>query len=314
MKYIVTGGAGFIGSHMAEHLIQAGHDVHVVDNLLTGKHANLAFLETVGQFTFHELDVADHQAMEGICQGADTLFHFAALPSVPLSVEDPLTTNHHGVDGTLGALIAAKNAGVRRVIYSASSAAYGNVTAQHITEASLPAPISPYGVAKLVGEYYCKAFYASYGLEAISLRYFNIFGSRQDPNSAYAAVIPKFITTMLKGERPTIFGDGSQTRDFTHVANIVHANWLASQTTHPEAFGKVMNVATGTSISVLEMLQALNNVLGTHLDPIHAPVRAGDILHSGSDITLARNLLGFAPIVDFQEGIDRTITWYRQQV
>ena len=313
MKYIVTGGAGFIGSHMAEFLIQAGHDVHVLDNLLTGKRQNLTQLESVGNFTFHELDVAHHDALIPIFEGADAVFHFAALPSVPLSVEDPLTTNHHGVNATLGVLIAAKEARVRRVIYSASSAAYGNVTEQHISETSLPAPISPYGVAKVVGEYYCKAFYVSYGLEAISLRYFNIFGSRQDPNSAYAAVIPKFITTMLKGERPTIFGDGLQTRDFTHVDNIVHGNWLASQTTHSEAFGTVLNVATGTSISVLDMLQALNNVLGTDIQPIHAPVRAGDILHSGSDITLAQQYLGFQPIVDFQEGIQRTINWYRQQ-
>ena len=309
--YVVTGGAGFIGSHMATRLIRDGHTVRVVDNLLTGKQSNLDHLKTVGDFTFHQLSTTDAEALTPVVEGADAIFHFAALPSVPLSVDDPLTTNKHCVDGTLGVLVAAKDAGVRRVVYSASSAAYGEADDPNITEQALPAPISPYGVAKLVGEYYAAAFYASYGLETVMLRYFNVFGTRQDPNSQYAAVIPKFITMMLEGERPTIFGDGSQTRDFTFVDNIVHANLLAANA-ESKAAGKVCNIATGTSISVLEMLEALNSVMGTDIEPIHASERQGDIKHSGASIERAGELLGFEPVVDFQEGIRQTVEWYKE--
>lgn len=310
-KYVVTGGAGFIGSHMADRLIRDGHDVHVIDNMLTGKQSNLDYLKTVGDYTFHQLSITDPEAIKPVLDGADAVFHYAALPSVPLSVEDPISVNHHCVDGTLGLLVAAKDAGVRRVVYSASSAAYGEADDPDITEQALPDPISPYGVAKLAGEYYCKAFYASYGLETVVLRYFNIFGSRQDPQSQYAAVIPKFITLMLDGKQPMIFGDGSQTRDFTHVDNVVHANWLAA---HAEkAPGHVMNVATGTSISVLEMLDALNAAMNTHFDPIFADERPGDIKHSGASIDRARQLLSFEPILSFRDGIAKTVAWYQSQ-
>lgn len=307
--YIVTGGAGFIGSHMAAFLIRQGHHVRVVDNLLTGKNSNLDYLQTLGNYDFEALSTADVDALTPVVRGADAIFHFAALPSVPLSVDDPLTTNHHCVDATLGVLVAAKDAGVRRVVYSASSAAYGEADDPAITEQRLPAPISPYGVAKVVGEYYCRAFYASYGLETVALRYFNVFGARQDPNSQYAAVIPKFITLMLEGKQPMIFGDGSQTRDFTHVDNIVHANWLAAHA--PNAAGQVFNIATGKSISVIEMLNALNAVMGTTIAPIIAPERKGDIKHSGANIDLAGQILGFEPIVRFEEGLRQTVEWYR---
>ncbi len=310
--YVVTGGAGFIGSHMAAKLITDGHTVRVVDNMLTGKQSNLDFLKTVGDYEYHPVSVADKAALTPVFDGVDTVFHFAALPSVPLSVDDPIATNHHCVDGTLGVLVAAKDAKVRRVVYSASSAAYGEADDPNITEDRLPAPISPYGVAKLVGEYYCQAFTASYGLETVILRYFNVFGSRQDPNSQYAAVIPKFITLMLDGTAPKIFGDGTQTRDFTHVDNVVHANWLAS-TAESKAVAQVFNVATGTSISVSEMLDALNEVMNTNFEPIHAPERPGDIKHSGASIDKARDLLSFDPIVDFPTGLSKTVTWYREQ-
>lgn len=308
--YIVTGGAGFIGSHMAAYLIEAGHTVKVVDNMLTGKQSNLDYLNTVGPYEYHNVSVADAEALKPVVAGADAIFHFAALPSVPLSVDDPLGTNHHCVDGTLGVLVAAKDGGVRRVVYSASSAAYGEADDPNITEQALPAPISPYGVAKLVGEYYCRAFTASYGLETVVLRYFNVFGSRQDPNSQYAAVIPKFITLMLDGKQPTIFGDGEQTRDFTHVENVVHANWLASSA--EGAVGEVFNIATGTSISVIDMLDALNEILGTHIAPIHAPERQGDIKHSGASIDHARAKLGFEPVVSFADGVAKTVAWYKE--
>lgn len=311
-KYVITGGAGFIGSHMAAHLMQEGHTVHVIDNLLTGTESNLEHLRSVGAFEFHQMSTADTAALMPIFDGADTVFHFAALPSVPLSVEDPLKTNHHCVDATLGVLVAAKDSGVRRVVYSASSAAYGEADDPNVTEDRLPAPISPYGVAKLVGEYYCQAFTASYGLETVALRYFNVFGSRQDPNSQYAAVIPKFITLMLDGKQPMIFGDGEQTRDFTHVDNVVHANMLAS-TADEQAVGEVFNIATGVSISVNDMLDALNEVMGMDVQPVHTAERPGDIKHSGASIARARDLLNFEPVVDFPTGLAKTIAWYKQQ-
>lgn len=309
--YLVTGGAGFVGSHMAAYLIKNGHDVHIVDNMITGQQANLDYLSTLGNYHFHQMSITETESLIAVLRsGIDTIFHFAALASVPLSVEDPLSTNHHCVDGTLSVLYAAKEAGVRKVIYSASSAAYGEADDPNITEQALPAPISPYGVAKVVGEYYCQAFYRTYGLSTVSLRYFNIFGSRQDPNSQYAAVIPKFITMMLDGQSPKIFGDGLQTRDFTHVDNVVHANWIAAN--NAAADGKTFNIATGQSISVLDMVEALNKTLGTDIAPTFLPERTGDIKHSGASIQQAQDVIGFQPIVDFEEGLSKTVAWYRE--
>lgn len=308
--YIVTGGAGFIGSNIAERLLRDGHRVRIVDNFLSGKRENVAHLAAFGdRLEIHAVSVTDLAALRPIFAGADTIFHEAALPSVPRSIADPLETHEHCVTGTLNVLIAARDAGVRRVVYAASSATYGDTDA--IThEGMVPAPISPYGVAKLAGEYYCRSFTQVYGLETVCLRYFNVFGPRQDPTSQYAAVIPIFITAMLKGQPPTIFGDGLQSRDFIHVDNIVHGNLLASAA--PDAVGQVMNLATGASITLLDLVALLNRLMGTQIAPIHAPERPGDIRHSGAAIDRARDLLDFSPVIDFETALANTIAWYRQ--
>ncbi|MAU12117.1 MAG: LPS biosynthesis protein WbpP [Anaerolineaceae bacterium] len=309
--YIVTGGAGFIGSHIAANLLTQGHSVRVVDNLLTGKSSNLDYLRSPdGDLTIHELSILDTTAITDVFKGADAVFHQAALPSVPRSIADPLEANAHCVTGTVSVLKAAVDAEVRRVVYAASSAAYGDRQPTNQTETMLPAPLSPYGAAKLAGEIYCQAFHESYGLETVCLRYFNVFGPRQDPNSEYAAVIPKFITRMLEGQAPIIFGDGEQTRDFIHVNNVVQGNWLAAHA--PDAVGEVINLATGTSISLLTLVEELNAILGTDMQPIHKPARVGDIVHSGANINKARELLDFAPRTSFSEGLQQTVAAYQQ--
>lgn len=311
--YIVTGGAGFIGSHIAARLLQEGHTVRVVDNLLTGNPSNIDYLRGLnGDFSFHQVSITDLEALQPVFKGAEVVFHEAALPSVPRSVEAPLETHAHCVTGTLNVLLAARDGGVRRVVYAASSSAYGEAEGMYKVETIPPAPISPYGAAKLAAEYYCQVFTQCYGLETVALRYFNVFGARQDPTSAYAAVIPKFITAMLKGERPVIFGDGSQTRDFTYIENVIHGNMLAAEA--PDAVGQVMNMATGGQISLLDLANELNRILGTSLEPILAEPRPGDILHSRADIAKARDLLDFEPIVSFGDGLVHTIEWYRQSL
>lgn len=310
--YVVTGGAGFIGSHIAARLLQDGHSVRVIDNLLTGKQANLDYLKTLGgDLVVHSVSITDFRALHPILEGAEVVFHQAALPSVPLSVDDPIATNAHCVTGTLHVLKAAQETGVRRVVYAASSSAYGDVEGDFKVETMPPDPISPYGVAKLAGEYYCRAFYACYGLETVALRYFNVFGARQDPTSHYAAVIPKFITRMLDGKAPVIYGDGRQSRDFTYIDNVVHGNLLASSA--PDAAGKMMNLATGGSVSLLQLVDQINGILGTDFSAVHEPARAGDIQHSQADIEKARSLLDFEPIVSFAEGLRRTVSWYQKQ-
>lgn len=309
---IVTGGAGFIGSHLAARLLKDGHQVRVVDNLLTGQRANLDYLESLnGDYTHYPTSITDLDALIPIFVGADTVYHHAALPSVPLSIEDPLETHHHCVTGTLNVLIAAQRAGVKRVVYAASSAAYGDGERDIETETILPAPLSPYGAAKLAGEHYCQVFNTVYDLETVVLRYFNVFGPRQDPSSHYAAVIPRFITLMLNGERPVIFGDGTQSRDFTFVDNIVQGNLLAAQ--EPDAAGQTMNLATGKSISLLDLVAQVNHILGTDIAPILTDPRPGDILHSRADIHHATELLDFAPTVDFATGLAQTIAYYQAQ-
>ena len=308
--YVVTGAAGFIGSHLAERLLRDGKRARVIDNLLTGNPAHLEYLKsldgdlsiTIGSLT--ELDTA-----RALCRGADYVLHQAALPSVPRSLADPLETHHHCVTGTLNLLVAARDARVKRVIYAASSSAYGDQAGDSKVESMLPAPISPYGAAKLAGEYYAAAFAHSFGLETVSLRYFNVFGPRQDPDSAYAAVIPKFITAMLRGERPTIFGDGRQSRDFTYIDNVVQGNLLACAA--PAAIGETINLAAGGRVVLNDLVAQLNDILGSDLAPIYAAERPGDILHSQADISKARALLGFEPAVDFGEGLRRTVDWYR---
>jgi UDP-glucose 4-epimerase len=311
--YVVTGGAGFIGSHIAARLLQDGQTVRIVDNLLTGKQENLDYLKSLnGDLSVHPVSITEFHALHPVFEGAEVVFHQAALPSVPLSVESPLETHAHCVTGTLHVLKAAQETGVRRVVYAASSSAYGDQEGEFKLETMSPGPISPYGAAKLAAEYYCKVFYACYGLETVALRYFNVFGARQDPNSQYAAVIPKFITLMLEGKSPRIFGDGSQSRDFTYIDNIVHGNLLAAEA--PDAAGQMMNLATGGQVSLNELITMLNKVMGMNIEPIYEPARAGDILHSRAGIEKVQDLLDFAPIVTFEEGLRRTVEWYKEHI
>jgi UDP-glucose 4-epimerase len=308
--YVVTGGAGFIGSHIAEHLIRNGQRVRVIDNLLTGHQANLDHLAALGgDYSYHHVSITDFDALAPTLKGAEVVFHQAALASVPRSVEDPLATHNHCVTGTVNVLKAAVDAGVRRVVYAASSSAYGDQQAAIKQETMTPMPISPYGAAKLAGEYYCMAFNAAYALEAVALRYFNVFGARQDPDSEYAAVIPKFIKRMMAGQAPVIYGDGQQTRDFTYIDNVVHGNLLAADA--PDAPGEVLNIATGGQVSLRQLVMDLNDILGTAFTPVLAAPRPGDILHSRAGIDKAGDILDFTPIVSFSEGLRRTVAYYQ---
>ena len=306
--YIVTGGAGFIGSHLVERLLKDGHRVRVVDNLLTGKSENLAHLNG---YEFYNVSITDRDALTPIFEGVDYVLHQAALPSVPRSVANPLETHEQCVTGTLNVLLAARDAGVKRVVYAASSSAYGDVAGDFKDEAMPPRPMSPYGVAKLAGEYYCQCFTEVYGLETAALRYFNVFGPRQDPTSKYAAVIPLFITSMLKGQAPTIYGDGLQSRDFTYIDNVVHGNLLAAKA--PRAAGQVMNLAMGGNTNLLQLVEKINHLLDTDIHPVLAPERPGDIKHSRASIERAGELLGYEPIVDFDTGLAHTLEWYQRQ-
>ena len=309
--YVVTGAAGFIGSHIAERLLRDGQRVRAVDNLLTGKRENLYHLESFGGDLSVTLgSITDLDTVQRLFRGADYVLHQAALPSVPRSVADPLETHRHCVTGTLNVLIAARDNGVKRVVYAASSAAYGDQPGESKVETMRPAPISPYGVAKLAGEYYAAAFKHTYGLETVSLRYSNVFGPRQNPDSAYAAAIPKFIKLMLRGERPTIYGDGTQTRDFTYVDNVVHGNLLACRAT--EAAGETINLAAGGRVTINDLVAKLNAILSSDLAPIHGALRAGDIKHSRASVQKARDLLAYEPIVSFEDGLRRTVAWYQR--
>ena len=309
--YVVTGAAGFIGSHIAERLLRDGQRVRVIDNLLTGKQAHLDWLKSLnGDLEITIGSVTDLDALRPVFRGADYGLHQAALPSVPRSIADPLETHHHCVTGTLNTLIAARDAGLRRLIYAASSSAYGDQAGAAKIESMKPAPLSPYGAAKLTGETYAAAFHRSYGLETVSLRYFNVFGPRQDPTATYAAVIPKFISAMLRGERPIIYGDGLQSRDFTYIDNVVQGNLLACQAS--AAAGETINLAAGGAIVINDLVARLGAILGADLAPIHVGERPGDIKHSRADISKARDLLAYAPVVGFDEGLRRTVEWYRR--
>ncbi len=308
--YLVTGGAGFIGSHIAAALVERGDMVRVLDNLSTGRVENMASFRDA--IEFFEADLLDADAVARAVEGVECVFHQAALASVPRSVERPLDTNAACVTGTVALLDAARTAGVRRVVYAASSSAYGDQPTSSKRESDLPLPISPYAAAKLAGEYYCRAFTATYGLATVALRYFNVFGPQQDPKSEYAAVIPRFITAILSGEQPVVYGDGLQSRDFTFVANVVHANLLAADA--PDVAGHVLNVANGTQFSLLSLLAAINKLLGTEVQPRFDPPRIGDVRESLADITQARQLLGYEPQVDFEEGLRRSIEYYRTLV
>ena len=304
---LVTGGAGFIGSHIAEALVQRGDRVRVLDNLSTGHRSNLDGFGN--KLEFIEGDLLDADTVARAVAGVDCIFHEAALASVPRSVEHPLDTHAACLTGTLILLEAARRAGVRRVVYAGSSSAYGDQPTSSKRETDLPAPISPYAAAKLAAEHYCRAFTATYGLETVVLRYFNVFGPRQDPDSPYSAVIPLFITAMLSGSQPTIFGDGRQSRDFSFVANAVRANLLAADA--PGVAGRVLNIANGKNTDLLTLVEILNRLLGTSVQPRHAPARVGDVRESLADITQARKLLCYEPAVEFEEGLRRSIAYYR---
>lgn len=305
---LVTGGAGFIGSHIATALVSRGDRVRVLDNLSTGNLANLQHLD--GKVEFIEADLNDVAAVTRATGGVDCIFHDAALASVPRSVERPLDTNAACVTGTLNLLDVARRNGVRRLVYAGSSSAYGDQPTSSKRESDLPAPISPYGAAKLAAEYYCQAFTATYGFETVTIRYFNVFGPRQDPNSQYSAVIPLFITAMLAGRKPTVYGDGGQSRDFTYIDNVVHGNLLAADA--PGVAGRVFNVANGRQTSLLELITTLNRLLGTKVEPNFAPPRAGDVRESLADISRARRDLKYEPQVDFEDGLRRSIEYYKQ--
>jgi len=307
MDVVVTGGAGFIGSNLVRALLVGDHRVRVVDDLSTGSLANLDDVRQDVRID-HE-DVQDIAAMRRVMDGAETVFHLAALPSVTRSVENPIGTNGVNVNGTLVVLVAAREAGVRRVVYASSSSIYGDVPTLPKHEGMAPAPRSPYAAAKLAGEAYCQAFTRVYGLETVSLRFFNVFGERQDPASEYAAVIPRFATRMLGGERPVIFGDGDQSRDFTHVENAVRACILAADA-GPAAAGEVMNVACGARTSLRELVAMLNEILGTELEPEFAEPRPGDVRHSEASIDRAAQLLGYRPTVDVPGGLRTTVQWF----
>ncbi|QDT73355.1 SDR family oxidoreductase [Lacipirellula limnantheis] len=306
-KVLVTGGAGFIGSHLTTALVERGDEVVVLDNLSTGRMENLRHLE--GRYRLIQGDVLDHHTVHTACTGVQIVFHQAALASVPRSIAAPLETHAACATGTLNVLEAGRANGVSRVIYAGSSSAYGDQPFQSKREVDLPRPLSPYAVAKLTGEYYCQAFTASYGLPTVVIRYFNVFGPRQDPHSEYSAVIPKFVTTMLNGGRPTIYGDGSQSRDFTYVDNVVQGNLAAA--TSATAVGRVINVACGVQVTLLNLVASINKALGTNVEPIMVEPRRGDVRMSLADLSLARELLAYEPVVDFDEGLRRSISYYR---
>jgi nucleoside-diphosphate-sugar epimerase len=305
-QYLVTGGAGFIGSHMAEELVRRGDRVRVVDSLVTGKRQNLAHLPTV---EFMLGDLADPGVAERAVAGVDYVLHQAAIPSVPRSVEDPITSNRANIDASLNLLVAARDAGVKRVVYAGSSSAYGDTPTLPKVETMPTAPLSPYALQKLVAEQYCQMFTQLYGLETVTIRYFNVFGPRQDPSSPYSGVISLFISALCENRRPIIFGDGGQTRDFTYVANVVDGALRAC--TAPKASGEVINVATGGRISLLQLFNTVKQEVASTLEPEFRDARAGDVRDSQADITKARQLLSYEPIVSFEEGLARTIAWYR---
>jgi UDP-N-acetylglucosamine/UDP-N-acetyl-alpha-D-glucosaminouronate 4-epimerase len=310
-KYLVTGAAGFIGSSLVRALLDRGDEVRGIDNLSTGKRENLS--EVLKHMDFRQVDILDLDATREACTGVDYVFHEAAIPSVPKSVLDPLGSNRANADGTLNVLVAARDAKVKRVVYAASSSAYGDTPTLPKHEAMNPNPISPYAVAKLTGEYYMISFYRCYGLETVSLRYFNIFGPRQDPSSPYSGVLAKFSMQMLRGEQPTIFGDGEQSRDFNYIDNAVSANLLACSAPAAECAGRMFNVATGRRATLNETFELLKPLTGYTGAVKYAPERGGDIKHSLADITLAQKHLGYKPLVSFEEGLRRTVDWYRSE-
>ena len=299
MRVLVTGGAGFIGSHLVSALLGRGDQVVVLDNFSSGRRSNLD--EFAGEIELVEGDLRSYERVHAAMRGVELVFHQGALPSVPRSVQDPLTTNEVNVGGTLNVLLAARDEGARRVVFASSSSVYGNAEGFPREEAQRPQPLSPYGVAKLAAESYCRAFWQVYGLETVALRYFNVFGPRQDPQSQYAAVVPRFIARLLEGEAPVIYGDGNQSRDFTYVGNVVAGNLLAASA--PDVAGEVLNVATGSSRTVNELSAAIQEILGVDIRPVYERARVGDVERSAADISRATRLLGYEPAHGVEEGL-----------
>jgi len=309
-KFLVTGGAGFIGSNITRYLVKQGCFVRVVDNLLTGNLENIS--DVMDKIDFIQADMGDSQVAAKAMKDIEVVLHQGALPSVPRSVQDPAATHKHCVDATFTLLLAARNAKIKRFVFAASSSAYGDTPTSPKIETMKPCPLSPYAAAKLVGEYYCSVFYNVYGLETVSLRYFNVFGPYQDPKSQYAAAIPAFVTAILNDESPTIYGDGEQSRDFTYIDNVVQANILAAKA--KKTTGQVLNIACGKAVTVNDICDMINKILKKNIKPVHTDTRAGDVRHSLADVTLAEEVIGYKPVVEFRQGLEKAIDWYRQNL
>jgi len=309
---IVTGGAGFIGSHICERLLNEGSDVLLIDDFSTGKEDNIEDFRRNPRLRVEKISILDAEALPDLFRGAECVFHQAAIPSVQKSLERPRQSNEVNISGTLNVLLAAKSAGIKRLVYAASSSVYGDTETLPKTEDFTPQPLSPYALQKYVGELYGKMFFDLFGVATTALRYFNVFGPPQDPRSEYAAVIPRFVTAMLQGNRPTIYGDGEQSRDFTYVENIVEANLKAARS--PNAAGAVMNIGLGDRISLNQVVRTLNGMLGSSIQPVYETARSGDVRHSQASIDRAEKLIGFRPRIDFQEGLKRTVAWYRERL
>ena len=309
-KFLVTGGAGFIGSNICRRLVSEGCFVRVLDNLLTGKKENLA--PVMDRIEFVEADMGDIEVARRAAKDIDVVLHQGALPSVPRSVDDPAASHRHCVDATFTMLLAARDSGVKRFVYAASSSAYGDTPTLPKEETMRPMPLSPYAVGKLVGEYYCSVFSSVFGLETISLRYFNVFGPHQDPTSQYAAAIPAFVTSILKDQPPTIYGDGEQSRDFTYIDNVVEANLLAARA--EKTAGEAVNVACGEAITVNAIIDMINDIVGKSVKSNHVDPRPGDVKHSLADISLAQKVIGYKPVISFQDGLTKAIDWYRDNL
>lgn len=307
-KYLITGGGGFIGSHLADRLLIEGHSVVTVDNFLTGRRENIAHQDV----ELHEIDIRDRDALAKAMRGVEYVFHQAALPSVPRSIDNPLASHEINTTGTLNVLLTARDAGVKRVVFAGSSSTYGEVESEFKHEEMPPRVKSPYAASKVIAENYCRVFNEIYDLETVIIRYFNVFGPRQDPESPYAAVIPLFATAMIDDRRPVIHGDGTQSRDFTYIDNVVHGNMLAMHS--PHAPGEIFNIACGDRISLLDLVNQLNELLGKSIVPIFGSPRPGDIRHSRAAIDKARRFLEYEPQISFSEGLARTLAWYEEAV
>jgi len=309
-SYLVTGGAGFIGSNLVDELLRREHRVRVLDNLSTGRPENLAAVRE--RIDFFNADICNLETIRPCFAGVDYVLHLAALPSVPRSVADPISANRVNIEGTLNVLLAAREAGVKRVVFAASSAAYGDNPILPRVESHEPRPMSPYALTKVAGEYYCQIFTRLYGVEAVALRYFNIFGPRQNPHSQYSGVLSKFIAAYIEGTTPTIFGDGEQSRDFTYIDNVVDATLRAC--TAPNAPGRAINVGVGGRFTLNQTIALLNQIFGKQVTPRYDPPRSGDVLHSQADISLARQVLGYEPKVPYEQGLKKTVEWYRAEL